>query len=173
MGAVMRGFEDVPIDWAPASVWCDDDGNWHQTMEFIVPGQPEPQGSKVLSRYGHMYESAKGLPLWRAKVSDQARAAMKGRYRNYNPALPIFSSAVMVDVTFIRRRPKSMSKNAPVTHIKKPDTSKLLRAIEDSMTGIVYHDDSQVIEAHPRKRYAYPDETPGAIILVTSNVKVE
>lgn len=45
---------------------------------------------------------------------------------------------------------------APVWPITKPDTSKLLRATEDPLTGIVWDDDSRVVECFLRKVYADP-----------------
>jgi Holliday junction resolvase RusA-like endonuclease len=180
----MRGYEDVPVDWAPASLWRDDDDEWHNTLEFIVPGQPIQQGNIIGNRYGNLYDKTKGLKVWRAKVAWQAQAAMKGRYRLHNPhylahpvsvlvgTLTAFDSAVALDVTFVRRRNKTMPKITP-QHITYPDLSKLVRAVEDSMTGIVWGDDKQVVETRSRKRYADPDETCGAHISVTSNVKVK
>lgn len=201
----MRGFEIVPSDWAPASVWYDDDGRRQQTLEFIVSGKPEPQGSKNVSRQGFVYESAKGLKDWRKKVHNQAQAAMNGRWRSEEfivegqprhirdipRALPMFNGSVMLDVTYVLYRPKTFSappwlvldkdiwkemiggKGGTPPAIKKPDLEKLTRAIKDAMTGVVYFDDSQVIEEHARKRLADVGELMGAHILVTSNVEVK
>lgn len=191
----MRGFEHEPIDWAPASVWTNDDGVTHKTLEFIVPGRPVSKGSVVKGRWGGYHDTAKGIDDWLAAIQHQAAVAMEGAYRRRAemfkvPAidktgpvvLSAFSSAVMVDATFVLRRPKStiidgkrwdLTKPETPPHIKKPDSDKLVRAVLDAMTGIVYNDDAQVVEHHARKRLADIGETPGAIILVTSNVRVE
>jgi Holliday junction resolvase RusA-like endonuclease len=188
----MRGYENVPVDWAPATHWLDDDtGLWHTTLQFIVPGQPIQQGNIIGNRYGSLYDKTKGLKTWRAKVAWQAQAAMNGRYRNTlkpwivttdegvsripaaGTVLPKFTGAVMLDVTFVRRRTTTLPKSATPPHVTYPDLSKLVRAVEDSMTGIVWDDDKQVVETHSRKRYADVDETCGAHILVTSNVNVK
>lgn len=36
---------------------------------------------------------------------------------------------------------------------KKPDPDKMLRAIFDALTGVVYNDDSQIVDLHLRKEY--------------------
>ena len=46
-------------------------------------------------------------------------------------------------------------------HIKKPDlTAKLLRPIEDALTGIVWHDDRQINGGTQSKRFAEIGEAP-------------
>lgn len=193
----MRGFEDQPIDWAPASVWHDDDGNRQQSVEFIAPGFPKPKGNVIKGRWGGYHDATMGLGDWLNAVSDQAQAAMIGGYRKRelwkDPAakrdsILMFTGPIMVDITFVLERPKtftlpvrlkddkalwrSMFVDGMPPHIKKPDTDKLIRAVCDAMTSIVWGDDSQVVEVHARKRYAYPEESTGAIVLVTSNVRV-
>jgi len=38
-------------------------------------------------------------------------------------------------------------------HTKKPDIDNLAKAVKDALKGIIYHDDSQIVEAHLFKRY--------------------
>ena len=49
----------------------------------------------------------------------------------------------------------------------KPDLSKCVRAIEDSLKGIVWKDDSQVVWSLPNKRYA--DKTGAYIQIMTAD----
>ena len=51
--------------------------------------------------------------------------------------------------------------------IQRPDIDKLERAILDSLTGVIWEDDSQVIKVYKHKRRARPDEEIGAEILIT------
>lgn len=55
-------------------------------------------------------------------------------------------------------KPKSATRLYPSV---KPDLDKLIRAVLDALTGIVYLDDSQVIGIHASKRY---DTTQGVSI---------
>jgi crossover junction endodeoxyribonuclease RusA len=64
-------------------------------IEFFVPGEPKPQGSK--NQFGQ--ESCKLLPAWRSLVSLAAKQAMKGESPTLKP--------VTVSVSFYFSRPKS------------------------------------------------------------------
>lgn len=116
---------------------------------FFVAGTPKPQGSKrafVNRRTGRaqMVESA-GEPLkdWRGIVD--LVAIEHG---------PPVSGPVEVTLTFYLTRPKShygtgrnagtLKPKAPKEHIQKPDIDKLTRAVLDSLSGRLFHDDSQV-----------------------------
>jgi Holliday junction resolvase RusA-like endonuclease len=57
--------------------------------------------------------------------------------------------------------PKSCTKkrleaiqNGSEKPIRKPDSSNILKSIEDGMNGVVYHDDSQIVNIHVTKVYA-------------------
>ena len=45
---------------------------------------------------------------------------------------------------------------APKHPTTRPDVLKLARAIEDSLTGVLWHDDSQIVSEHLRKHYGEP-----------------
>lgn len=47
--------------------------------------------------------------------------------------------------------------------IKKPDASNILKSVEDGMNGVVYHDDSQIVNIHVSKVYS---TVPGVDICV-------
>ena len=57
--------------------------------------------------------------------------------------------------------PKSLPKkrleacfNGSEKPIKKPDASNVLKSVEDAMNGVVYKDDSQIVNIHVTKVYA-------------------
>ena len=117
-------------------------------IEFTVYGTPRPQGSKRHIGNGVMIEMSKGLKPWRQEVAGTA-------WTQVNGVIP-FATHVPVTLTadFYFTKPKSAKRQAMTT---RPDTSKLLRAIEDALTGIIYADDAQIIETHIRKFYGGPD----------------
>ena len=39
----------------------------------------------------------------------------------------------------------------------RPDATKLVRAVEDALTGLVWRDDAQVVIQTVRKRYGHPE----------------
>ncbi|MCP3885140.1 MAG: RusA family crossover junction endodeoxyribonuclease [Propionibacteriaceae bacterium] len=94
------------------------------------------------------------LKAWRRDIGIIARQAMTGEP---------WTGAVEISLRFIHLRPKShfgtgrnadlMKSSAPVFKISKPDGVKMQRAVEDALTGIVYKDDSQIIDWRGGKRY--------------------
>ena len=100
-----------------------------------------------------MIESSKHIKEWRSFAKLKATIAMQSIDRIAKP------NAVRIVVMFGFERPKkhSTSKglrdNAPLYHTSTPDTDKLLRALLDSMSGVVFEDDSQVAVIDVRKVY--------------------
>jgi crossover junction endodeoxyribonuclease RusA len=128
-------------------------------LDLFVAGTPAPQGSKRHVGGGRMIESSAAVGDWRTVVAWTAA-------NEYAPRPPI-TGAVVLAVEFVMPRPKSLPKRKPTPpHTKRPDVDKLLRAVGDAMSGVVWADDSQVVQAVGSKRYAELDETPGAHMLV-------
>ena len=130
-------------------------------IAFEVVGTPATQGSKVeqviRNRNGQpiikdgralttIREDNPRLAGWRQEVAQMARAAYSG---------PLLIGAVAVTMTFYRPRPKShfgtgrnegrLKESAEEYPITRPDLLKLARAVEDSCTGVLWVDDSQVV----------------------------
>ncbi len=146
-------------------------------IRFFVPGIPKPAGSK------------RGIPIYRGKkcakvftgkvaVIDACKTSndWKGDVKNiaaneYQGAL--IEGPVSVSFRFFFTRPKShygsginsaiLKASAPVHHTHKPDALKLSRAVEDALTGIVWVDDSQIVDEKLTKQYG---DKPGVEILI-------
>jgi crossover junction endodeoxyribonuclease RusA len=129
-------------------------------VDVFVAGRPAPQGSKRHVGNGVMVESSKAVGPWRTVVAWSVAQAHRAA-----PAV----GPVAVVVEFVMPRPKSLPKRRPTpSHTVEPDTDKLLRAVGDALTGVVWRDDSQVVDLHGTKRYAELDEQPGAHIRVAA-----
>lgn len=148
-------------------------------IEFFVPGIARPGGSKkanvVRRRDGSIVTNAKGNPVvavrdmggertenWRAVVALEARRVFQGE--------PL-SVPLRLDVTFWMPRPKAHFRGngelrdwAPHYCAKAPDTTKLLRALEDALTGIVWRDDTLIVEQAAKKIFG---SRPGAQVTIT------
>lgn len=127
-------------------------------LDIFVAGRPAPQGSKRHVGNGILVESSKALAPWRTTVAWHAAQA----YRS-----GLLDHALSVTVEFVMPRPAGLPKRLPTPpHTKRPDCDKLIRGVLDAMTGVVYRDDSLIVDLHPTKRYAELDEQPGARIRV-------
>jgi Holliday junction resolvase RusA-like endonuclease len=123
-------------------------------ISFFAAGKPVAQGSmkafvpKGWNRAIVTHDKRADLLNWRAVVAHEAVRAMMSSGQD-KP----FDGAVSLRVVFYMPRPKSLSKHA-TQHIKKPDCSKLVRAVEDALTNVVWSDDSQVTRIIADKVYA-------------------
>ena len=134
-------------------------------VEFRVYGTPAPKGSKTaFHRNGRTVvvegSSASGrqkLSSWTAEV---AREAV-----NERPDVP-FECPVSADITFYMPKPKSAPKSKLFCD-KKPDVDKLIRSTYDSLSGVIFKDDSQIVIQRSVKMYATPEEPPGALIRIS------
>lgn len=137
------------------------------TVTIHVNGTPAPQGSKSFmgrtpTGRAILVESSKRVKPWRAIVNAAARQHMQDR--------PPAVGAVAVAIQFVLPRPKNLPKTRPTPPaIKRPDIDKLERAILDAITGVCFHDDSQVTKIESTKRIAEPGEQPGATITIKAN----
>ena len=67
----------------------------------------------------------------------------------------LYDGPVYIDATFIFIKPKSTPKKVKYPAVK-PDLKNLVWGLEDAMEGIVYKNDSQVVEHVTRKLYGDP-----------------
>ncbi len=76
---------------------------------------------------------------------------------------------VKVRFLFLLPRKKTVKRKFPISKFDG-DVDKLVRAIFDAMTGIVYKDDSQVCDSSEQKRYA-DGRKSGVWIYISTDVK--
>jgi crossover junction endodeoxyribonuclease RusA len=79
-------------------------------------------------------------------------------------SIPFPTEPVAVEMSFFMPRRAAEPKRTTPAHTRKPDLDKLQRAILDSLTGIVFTDDSQVTRVTGSKRTAAIGEQPGVFI---------
>lgn len=137
-------------------------------IHFSVDGKPATAGSKrgiLIPRKGKKpFIAMKDMSgdngrAWRALVQDRARQAM---------TIPLEGALVLL-CSFRQPRPKKhyltsgLRPDAPEAPDTPPDATKLVRAIEDALNGVLWIDDSRIVLQVIRKVYA---ETFGADICV-------
>lgn len=113
-----------------------------------IEGKAEPAGSKrgfVNPKTGGVIitDANKKSKPWQQIVAAAAREAMDGR--------PPLEGPLELVASFYFVKPKSVKRDYPSV---RPDTTKLLRGLEDALTGIVWRDDAQVVQQHAFKSYA-------------------
>lgn len=141
---------------------------------FWVPGVPQPQGStRAFKRGAKIVTTSDNVRLrpWRHAVTAEVQQRL-----GYM-AGAAFTGPVELLCRFYFARPKGhinkhgqLLPSAPIAHVVKPDLSKLIRAVEDSLTDAgVWIDDSQVVRTASSKDYA-DHCPPGAHITVRTRL---
>lgn len=142
------------------------------TLEFTVLGRPQPAGSKraipiyrgtgkdkkFTGRTATVDDAKKSRP-WKDSVAAAAHEHLDGR--------PPLTGPLLLEVDFYVARPAGhygSGRNAGVVRpaaprfpAVRPDATKLIRALEDALTGLVWRDDAQVVVQTVRKRYGHPE----------------
>jgi len=101
-------------------------------------------------------ESTKGSKAWQREVKEAAHEAMGER--------PLFTGPLEVTFDFYIVRPAGhygtgrnaalLRPSAPAYPAKRPDLLKYARGVEDACTGVVWRDDSLIVQEHLAKHYA-------------------
>lgn len=122
-------------------------------LEFQVDGEPIPQGSvrafmpKGWTRPVLTSDNPR-LKQWRATVNIAAQRAMEGQIASKG-------EPVQINIWFYFARPKMYGH--PDYKTTRPDVDKLARSIMDSLTGVAYVDDSQVVKLVVWKLFGIPE----------------
>jgi len=139
----------------------------------VVYGVPQPQGSKTPmglrgGRHVLVESNAVRLRPWRALVT---AGAVEFIGADPNARGCPMDGPLSLLLTFTMPRPKSAPKRV-TRPFRKPDLSKLIRAVEDALTDAgVWHDDAQIVTVTATKRYvgdAMALDRPGVEIGVYS-----
>ena len=130
-----------------------------------IKGKPIPQARPRFKRSGKTYNPQ----------SEQAKDFATKVLAQYKDD-PI-DGPIWLRVMFFMLRPKNHYKSripgadrirpgAPLWHAKKPDISNLVKFVEDSLNGVLWEDDSQIIHIEASKSFANAPEDVRTIIKV-------
>jgi Holliday junction resolvase RusA-like endonuclease len=123
-------------------------------IRFTVYGTPRPQGStrafipKGWKRAVITTDNARLKP-WRQEVVSVIVNLNTEPFAAHTP--------LRCHLDFYFERPKSASPKKRPGMTTKPDSDKLMRALFDSMKGVLIDDDAQIVNGQVRKFYGTPE----------------
>lgn len=137
----MTAVNILAIDPGPVLLYC------------FVPGVPKTAGSKraFVNRYTHraqVVEDCEKSKGWRSDVRTAVNEQWQGK--------PPLDVPLRMELRF-----QFVKKKANGWKATRPDALKLARAVEDALTGLVYVDDSLIVQEYLEKVYA---DRPGCVI---------
>jgi Holliday junction resolvase RusA-like endonuclease len=138
-------------------------------QQFTFIGVPKAQGRPRFARRG------KFVTAYDPKDSAQYKNNVAAQIVAQKPVLIGQGIAIKLTLGFILPRPQGhygakgnvKEKYKSMRHVKKPDSDNLVKAIKDSLTGIVWYDDSQIDYTIVQKSYG---DEPKAFITVETEV---
>lgn len=126
-----------------------------KTVNFIVPGPPKGKGRPRFSNAGNYVRTY--TPKETANYENLVVVEYQSQCNSFRfddeQELSLF-------ITAIYEIPKSVSKtkrnkmiSGEIRPTKKPDIDNVIKIIADSLNGVAYRDDSQIVRCHTDKIY--------------------
>jgi len=132
---------------------------------FVIPGEPKGKGRPRFTRSGHPYTPGKTI-----EYENLVRMAFAEKYPDAEPLTgEVF---VVINNYFAIRKSASKKKremmaNHKILPTKKPDLDNIAKAILDSLNGLAFVDDAQVVWITICKCYG---ESPRAEVMIYAKV---
>ena len=114
-------------------------------IAFVVKGTAIPKARPRLTKRGIAYTPSK------TKEFENYVKMVASQYATKE----LLEGALEIELHFYFQRPKSLPKKV-VHHTKRPDCDNTSKAILDSLEGIIYKNDSQVVSLWATKQYGTP-----------------
>ena len=132
-------------------------------VTFEVPGDPVPKGRPRFARRGtfiQTYTDSKTIE-YETRVATKARMAI-GSSEPLKGHLTVYLYLrYAVPASYSKKRVEACLNG--LEYPKRVDLDNCYKSITDAMNGIVYMDDSQIVEAHILKCYSLE---PGANVMI-------
>jgi Holliday junction resolvase RusA-like endonuclease len=127
-------------------------------MNFFIPGSPRStQTGSVIRIKGRAFPVRRGT-AWSSYCAFVAK--------EHAPDKPL-EGPICVRLCFFLKRPKKPKYHYP---IGRPDAENLGKGICDKFNGIVWNDDSQIIDISFGKRYTDADHPEGVWVNVSTEL---
>ena len=124
-------------------------------IRLIIPCIPVAKGRPRLSKWGTY------TPKKTKDYEAYVQSLWVKQYGNAEPS----QKPIGAVITFFFEPPKSYTKTMrkrvleELWHVKKPDIDNLIKAVTDSINGLAYVDDSQIVVLTVEKRYGEESRT--------------
>lgn len=135
------------------------------TVHFFVPGKPQGKGrprAVARGKYVRMYTPEK-TASYESTVALAASQAMGGRQPIDGPVSVVMQIAMQVPASWSKRK-QANALDGIVLPTTKPDADNVVKAVFDAINGVVWCDDTQVVDLRLVKRY---QTTPGVTMIVS------
>lgn len=127
-------------------------------VEFFLPIEPRPKRTGQMS-----FRNGKAV-FFKNKTNRAFEKEVKSFFEyNFKNVWYSKEKPLRIKVQFNMKRPKSVKR---VYHTVKSDIDNLLKNLFDSLQGILFEQDQQIIEIHAKKSYAENLENVGIHVII-------
>lgn len=137
-----------------------------ETLFVCVPGVPvgkQTLSVTVVGGFARKYSPTK-TKVYEAKCREEATLSMRGRDVMTAPVELKLQVFLPIPTSWSQKK-QHLARIGKIVPTKKPDTSNVLKAVEDGFKGVVWIDDCYVVDHHMTKRFS---DTPCVMVQVTA-----
>ena len=129
-------------------------------VQFTIPGEPKGKGRPRFKKTGKTY-----TPTPTAEYEEMVRWEYASQCENYrfpdDCGVSMYIDAHFAIPKSASEEKKQLMFEGDIKPTKKPDVDNILKIIADSLNGVAYKDDAQIVEAHISKWYS---DCPGVTV---------
>jgi Holliday junction resolvase RusA-like endonuclease len=124
-------------------------------VTFNVEGNPVGKQRARYAKRGNFVQAytPEKTRSYEALIKDAARQAMGSSSPLDTPVSLYLYIRVQIPASATKKRLQAIA-SGDEKPTKKPDASNILKSVEDGMNGVVYKDDSQIVNIHVTKVYS-------------------
>jgi Holliday junction resolvase RusA-like endonuclease len=124
-------------------------------VTFKVEGNPVGKQRARYAKRGNFVQTytPEKTRTYETLIKDVAKQAMGSSEPLETPVNLYLYIRVLIPKSCTKKRLEAIQ-NGSEKPIKKPDSSNILKSVEDGMNGVVYKDDSQIVNIHVTKVYS-------------------
>lgn len=140
-------------------------------LKFDIPGVPVGKGRPRAAKRGkhiQLYTPEK-TATYEGVIALTARQAMAGGLLLEGPVATVMEIRLPIPQSWPKRKQAAALAGTEYP-TKKPDADNVIKAIFDALNGVVWHDDTQVVDIVVRKRYAAVPGVAVEIVRITEPV---
>jgi Holliday junction resolvase RusA-like endonuclease len=160
----MTDQADIGLDPSLGTLKLADCTESQTQISFTVPGQPVAKGRpKIGSRNGQpMMYAPERTVSYESTVKLFAAQAMRGRPLITGPVRLVMNVALQIPASWSGKKQRA-ARTGESLPTGKPDADNVIKMICDALNGVVWKDDTQVVNIDMCKRYS---DEPGVRVRV-------
>lgn len=120
--------------------------------QFVVHGEPQGKARHRMTRAGRTYTPAKTVKYEKLVRDEYETQCWNIWFDDGTPLTVLIDAYLTIPKSTSKKRLQQMADKI-IRPVKKPDWDNVGKIICDSLNGVAYHDDSQIVDGRVRKFY--------------------